>query len=544
MKTILSFLSAIIISGIATTKGAGIAVFKDQPFHADSSANPVVYKSLLMNNAPFVKLDTGTKQLTIDKKKLVAKIDIPDSIPLNLIKEADLAGLRKSHEEMVAFAKRFAKTAPTLTIPIDEVKANLDKFEGGQVRFSGNWISRADYDDLKMKHLAEVEGLRKQDEKIAEQRRMKRAEEEAFAANQREKGLEQYGGKWLPKEEVMRLRQRDIEIAQANESVSNKTIKDGVYSIFQVMEDGMLIRVVRGEVKQGGINTDLIFLSGAAKGTTADGDYYNGTLYWCGNYSYVSLSNIPMTVNAYCLDRRDAIERVRVAMNGESDSSSNGREEVASTGARGDSNLPEPLVGATSSGSGFFVGKQGYFITNAHVVEGGKKFSVYHSGRSLNAELIQVSKVADLALLKVTAAVPGIEIAEEEAEAGQDVFAVGYPNPEIQGIEVKVTKGVISSSKGFQDDATRYQIDAAVQPGNSGGPLCDSSGRLVGVVVSGLNQIAVASRTGSIPQNVNYAIKASEVNAILRQKSVSSDGSSKNDGVKSVTHATGLVIVR
>lgn len=544
MKTILPYLSAIILSGFGVTNGAGIAVFKEQSFHADSSANPIVYKSLIVNDAPFIKIDTGNKQLTIDKSKFVANVDIPESIPLDLIKESDLAGLRKSGEDMEAFSKRFPKSAPILASRIGSVKTNLEKFEGGQVRLSGKWMSRGDYEELEKKRLAEQDEIRKRDEEMAEQRRQKRAEEEAFAASQRAKGLERYGDNWLPKEEVIRRRQIDNEIAQANEAVSSKSIEDSVYSVFQVVDDGMLIRVLRGQMKQGGVNTDLVFLSGAAAGTAADGDYYKGNLYWCGNYSYVSMTNIPKTVNAYCLSKKDAIERVRVAMKGGSDSSKNGGGEVASTEPRGGSNPPAPLVGASSSGSGFFVGKQGYFITNAHVVEGGKKLSIYHSGRLLKAELIKVSKVADLALLKVSESVPGIEIAEREAEPGQDIFAVGYPNPDLQGIEVKVTKGVISSSKGFQDDGSRYQIDAAVQPGNSGGPLCDSAGRLVGVVVSGLNQIAVANETGSIPQNVNYAIKASEVDAILRQKGLNGEGAAKAEGVKSVINATALVIVR
>ena len=133
---------------------------------------------------------------------------------------------------------------------------------------------------------------------------------------------------------------------------------------------------------------------------------------------------------------------------------------------------------------------------------------------------------------------------DRDAEIGEDVFAYGFPNPEYQGIELKITKGIISSSKGYQDDETRYQIDAAIQPGNSGGPLCDKAGRLVGVVVSALDQIAVAERTGTIPQNVNYAIKASEVLAVLRQKGVSGEGSAKPEGHTSVVSATGLVIVK
>lgn len=184
MKTILALLP-IIISVVSITKGAGIAVFKEQPFHADSSANPIVYKSLIMNEAPFIKLNLGAKQLTIDKNKFVAKIDVPDNIPLNIIKESDLTGLRKCHEDMQSFAKRFTKCAPILKSQIDAVKSHIEKFEGGQVRFSGNWITRANYDNIEKNLLAEEKRLRERDDEMADQKKKKKAEEEAFAANER-----------------------------------------------------------------------------------------------------------------------------------------------------------------------------------------------------------------------------------------------------------------------------------------------------------------------------------------------------------------------
>jgi S1-C subfamily serine protease len=342
----------------------------------------------------------------------------------------------------------------------------------------------------------------------------------------------------------MRLHQENQAILTANKLISSKSIGSADYSVFQVLDEGLLVHVHRGIIKQGGVNTDLVILYGVAKGTAGEGDAYKGDLYWCGNYSYISLTGVTATVNAYCLDKNEAFERVRATLKGETDNSKEDEGEVPPGPNSGPSDVPIPLVGAISSGSGFFVGAAGYFVTNAHVVEHGKKFNVFHSGQPLKAELIKVNKSADLALLKVSESVTGMEIAETDAELGEDVFAVGFPNPTIQGIEVKVTKGVISSSKGFQDDETRYQIDAAVQPGNSGGPLCNKSGQLVGVVVSGLNQIAVAKETGSIPQNVNYAIKASEIKLLLRQGGVSTKGAAKPQGVKSAIEATGLIIVR
>jgi S1-C subfamily serine protease len=86
---------------------------------------------------------------------------------------------------------------------------------------------------------------------------------------------------------------------------------------------------------------------------------------------------------------------------------------------------------------------------------------------------------------------------------------------------VNVTTGNISALAGIGDDASKYQITAPVQPGNSGGPLLDQFGNVVGVVVATLDALGFANATGNIPQNVNFAIKGTVVQEFLRAHSVS-----------------------
>ncbi len=93
------------------------------------------------------------------------------------------------------------------------------------------------------------------------------------------------------------------------------------------------------------------------------------------------------------------------------------------------------------------------------------------------------------------------------ANLGATIFTIGFPRPSLQGFSPKVTKGVISGLNGIKDDISQYQIDAAVQPGNSGGPLADENGNIVGVIVGKLNDSYLIKNHGSIAQNVNYAIK-------------------------------------
>ncbi len=99
--------------------------------------------------------------------------------------------------------------------------------------------------------------------------------------------------------------------------------------------------------------------------------------------------------------------------------------------------------------------------------------------------------------------------------AGDNVVVVGFPLRGLLASQTNVTTGTISATAGLRDDTRYLQITAPVQPGNSGGPLLDQSGNIVGVVVSTLDALKLAELTGDIPQNVNFAIKASVARTFL-----------------------------
>ena len=98
---------------------------------------------------------------------------------------------------------------------------------------------------------------------------------------------------------------------------------------------------------------------------------------------------------------------------------------------------------------------------------------------------------------------------------GEDIVVFGFPLAGVLATGGNVTVGNVTALAGFRDDSRFLQISAPVQPGNSGGPLLDRSGNAVGIVVAKLNALGVASVTGDIPQNVNFAIKASVAAAFL-----------------------------
>jgi len=101
------------------------------------------------------------------------------------------------------------------------------------------------------------------------------------------------------------------------------------------------------------------------------------------------------------------------------------------------------------------------------------------------------------------------------AKMGQEVFTIGYPNPVLQGVNVKLTKGSINSLTGVQDDIRLYQISVPVHPGNSGGPLLDMDGNVIGIIVAMLDAKTAFKISGSLPQNVNYAIKSTYAQTLI-----------------------------
>lgn len=168
------------------------------------------------------------------------------------------------------------------------------------------------------------------------------------------------------------------------------------------------------------------------------------------------------------------------------------------------------------SGTGFLVSKNGYIITCYHVISDAHTIKIRLGDETLTAQYVEGDKYNDLALIKVNGNFPALAFSpERSAKMGQEVFTIGYPNPGVQGINAKLTKGTVSSLSGFQDDLRLYQISTPVQPGNSGGPLLDNNGNIIGVIVAMLDAKIVFQLSGSLPQNVNYAVKGTYALALL-----------------------------
>lgn len=176
---------------------------------------------------------------------------------------------------------------------------------------------------------------------------------------------------------------------------------------------------------------------------------------------------------------------------------------------------------AVSSGTGFFVTDDGYLVTNHHVVDGAAMLGIRAAdGKLYRATLARTDQANDLALLKVDGGpFKAISIKPSGgAKKGESVFTIGFPQVHLQGLEAKLTDGLISSLSGLRGEPNTFQVSVPVQPGNSGGPLFTKDGLAIGIIVSKLSPLATIGG-GSIPENVNYAIKSNYLLEFVRTES-------------------------
>lgn len=174
----------------------------------------------------------------------------------------------------------------------------------------------------------------------------------------------------------------------------------------------------------------------------------------------------------------------------------------------------EEAASSRWSGTGFAL-ENGYMVTNYHVVEDARIINVKGVQGDVNTvysvEVVATDKVNDIAILKITdskfkgfGTVP-YSVSSRMADVGEDIFVLGYPLTQTMGDEIKLTNGIISSRTGFQGDIANYQMSAPIQPGNSGGPMFDSKGNVIGIVC--------AHHAGA--ENAGYAIKTSYLKILI-----------------------------
>ena len=188
-------------------------------------------------------------------------------------------------------------------------------------------------------------------------------------------------------------------------------------------------------------------------------------------------------------------------------------------------------------GTGFLISKEGYIATAYHVIEDASIILVRFPLLNLEykAKVISRDENNDVALLKIpktqlnshlSTDIPFFISNQNKFDLGQDVYAYGYPLGEHLGSKPSFSDGRISSFEGIRGNKTTYRVSNPIQPGNSGGPIVDNKGRLLGIIVSSLDAFASLEISDALPQNVNFAVKTDYLIALTNSTFNSSSSSS------------------
>ena len=173
----------------------------------------------------------------------------------------------------------------------------------------------------------------------------------------------------------------------------------------------------------------------------------------------------------------------------------------------------------SSQGTGFILSSEGDILTCAHVVGREPSATLWIGTNRYIGQVTAIDTNLDVALIRVEGSHPPFQalklVPGAEQRMGQEVFTMGFPAADVLGSKPRLNKGMISSTVGAHDDERYVQISTPVQPGNSGSPLLDDKGRIVGMVNATINPLRFLLVEGNVPQNVNFAIKSGHLRAFL-----------------------------
>jgi S1-C subfamily serine protease len=209
--------------------------------------------------------------------------------------------------------------------------------------------------------------------------------------------------------------------------------------------------------------------------------------------------------------------------------------------ARPPSGPPQPI---TSQGTAFAVRPDGTFLTAFHIIKDAKTITVTCPGEgAFPASVVGAARRTDLAILRADRPTPHyLSLARPNTlRPGDHVFTVGFPATDLLGTEPKFTDGSVSALSGPGDEATLIQITVPIQPGNSGGPLLNDEGRVVGVVTSTAAVVAFLEGTGTLPQNVNWAVKSEYATPLFPSSTSQAPAKSRGEAVGQVMKAACMI---
>lgn len=198
----------------------------------------------------------------------------------------------------------------------------------------------------------------------------------------------------------------------------------------------------------------------------------------------------------------------------------------------------------SSQGSGFFISNNGLVVTNQHVVDGFKFLNIKtNSNKKFVAKVLFQNKRNDIAILSPIDNYKTpfwFNLNKNKPEIGTELSVIGYPLSQVLGTDIRITKGIVSSKNGIKGDSIQFQISAAIQPGNSGGPILTNNLDVIGVATSRLSDKYLFKYLDIIPQNINFGVKSTEVISFLNSKNIRLN---KNNSIKNLADALDATVL-
>lgn len=421
------------------------------------------------------------------------------------------AGGTESVDSMAATLAEFKANVPSFTTKDGRTfqSKEITKLEPDGLRLmTGSGIVKLKFADLKSitqaalnydpqkaaSYAAQAEKQRQEQAAAALRYANANSEVESFSSNVRLYLVQNVGKGWICSADILEDRDVDVVTSRAGSPLSGPKV------IYET-------RTKTETAKVGAIPRIMIF--GLPSFTSLPADMqsrrqWSGKVYRIGNYhSRLASSGKSTVINAAHIDRAEAVRLI--AKNGN----------TAFYGETAEVRKDDVVAaGTTYTGTGFAITADGYIGTAAHVVKNAAEISIAINGKPTMGRVAAVNETTDVAIIKVddTALKPLVLTKTASIKIGADLFCVGFPLVGQLGVNPKLTKGTLNSLTGLSDDPNSIQMSVQIQPGNSGGPVCDSRGQVIGVVSQTGSTIAGArGAAGAVPQNVNFAAKAEQL---------------------------------
>ena len=182
--------------------------------------------------------------------------------------------------------------------------------------------------------------------------------------------------------------------------------------------------------------------------------------------------------------------------------------------------IPDDTIYRAGSGTGFATTYDGHILTNHHVIDGCSQVTVHNKGKSYITTVITQDPKNDLAILISDYKPSKVYTLSTEVYLSDDIYAAGFPFGKRISSSIIVNRGIVSALMGPGDDISKFQIDADINSGNSGGPIVDKKGNAIGIAVSKLNREKALEELGSVPEGFNFAVNSMMAIGLFRSQGI------------------------